>query len=246
MAAKKETKKEEKPIEIVGGKKYAHGSLNHVDWEALQHDYRSGILTIPQLSTLHMLCEQTIREKARQEGWERNLTGKIQAAKEYRLNIKSTIEEMDNLNPTENEIVQTVAELQSKVILAHRRDIGLARKVCMKLIGELDALTDHADDVRLLGEMMRSPDDNGNDKKNDVYEKIISMKGRTEDMKRLSDSIHKLIELEAKAFGISDYRDDRPATGNGIDPAKQQRDEDYNAIREKMNILAMNNSSGKH
>ena len=58
--------------------------------------------------------------------------------------------------------------------------------------------------LEMLGELMWSPDDKGNDKVNDLYMKIISMPGRVKSMKDLSDTLKTLIALERQAFGLDD------------------------------------------
>lgn len=218
-------------------------SVNHVDWEALEFDYRSGTLSNAQLARLHCISDDTVVNRAKEFGWERNLTDQISAAKDHKLNLKTTIAETENNHPTEAEIVETVGELQSRIILSHRTDIGLARRVCMKLLSELSALTDNTEDIRVLGDVMREPDKYGNDKQNDIYQKVISMKGRTEDMKRLADAITKLIEIEAKAYNIKDYREEKPVIIDSY--ARQQREDDYAAMRLKM-AGVLNKSSGHH
>lgn len=220
--------------------KYSYNK--NVDWEAIELDYIHGLLSVYQISTLYNVPESTIKTKVKEFGWERNLADKINAAKDQRINLKTATKESGNINPTEKEIVETVAELQSKIILSHRQDIGLARSVCMKLLVELSALTDHSEDMKLLGDVMKNPDKYGHDKQNDIYQKVISMKGRTEDMKRLSDSIVKLIELEAKTYGIKDYREEKLVDNDLI--ARQRREEDYNILRSKLISLNKNNDNG--
>jgi len=82
-----------------------------------------------------------------------------------------------------NANVQAVATIR----LAHRRDIQRARKITNALLDELEQMAD-ADTVAYLqelGEMLRSPDDNGMDKLNDLYQKVISLPERSKTMKVL-------------------------------------------------------------
>ena len=69
------------------------------------------------------------------------------------------------------------AQAVATIRLAHRRDIQRARKITNAPLDELKPMAD-ADTVAYLqelGEMLRSPDDNGMDKLNDLYQKVISL-----------------------------------------------------------------------
>jgi hypothetical protein len=55
-----------------------------------------------------------------------------------------------------------------------------------------------------LGEILRSEDDKGSDKRNDLYQKVISGAGRVDSMKKLADTLKTLIGLEREAYGMTD------------------------------------------
>jgi hypothetical protein len=73
----------------------------------------------------------------------------------------------------------------------------------MSLLEELESVTDNRDLFDELGEMLRSEDDKGQDKRNDLYNKVISMSGRVSNMKQLSDTLKTLIALEREAYGLA-------------------------------------------
>jgi len=60
-----------------------------------------------------------------------------------------------------------------------------------------------------LGELLRSEDDKGQDKLNDLYHKVISLPGRAKTMKDLGESLRVLVTLERQAFGLDD-KDAKP------------------------------------
>ena len=95
--------------------------------------------------------------------------------------------------------------------LAHLRDIHRTRRITMSLIEELELQTGRDTVVMLeqLGEMLRSEDDKGQDKLNDLYTKVISLPGRAKTMKDLGESLRVLVALERQAFGLDD-KDNRP------------------------------------
>ncbi len=92
----------------------------------------------------------------------------------------------------------------ASVRLAHRKDIQRSRKIAMSLFDELEMMVgqENVKLLEMLGELMWSPDDKGNDKVNDLYMKIISMPGRVKSMKDLSDTLKTLTALERQAFGL--------------------------------------------
>ena len=85
----------------------------------------------------------------------------------------------------------------------------------MSLLGELErqAGVENAAILEELGELMRKEDGNGQDKLNDLYQKIISLPSRAKTMKDLGESLRVLVALERQAFGLDDK--DRPAD---VDP----------------------------
>jgi hypothetical protein len=53
-----------------------------------------------------------------------------------------------------------------------------------------------------LGELLRREDDNGNDRRNDLYMKVISLSERSKTMKTLADSLRLVVDMERTAFGM--------------------------------------------
>ena len=77
----------------------------------------------------------------------------------------------------ERAVIDANAQAVADIRLAHRRDIHRARRVTNCLMDELERMVG-AENVALLeelGELMRQPDDNGQDKLSDLYMKVISL-----------------------------------------------------------------------
>jgi hypothetical protein len=53
-----------------------------------------------------------------------------------------------------------------------------------------------------LGELLRNEDDNGQDRRNDLYMKVISLSERSKTMKTLADSLRLVVDMERTAFGM--------------------------------------------
>ncbi|NOP56044.1 hypothetical protein G9P63_29375, partial [Klebsiella pneumoniae] len=76
---------------------------------------------------------------------------------------------------TERGIVEANAQVIASVRISHRTDIGRYRKLANSLLEELEGMTDNRDLFDQVGELLRSEDDNGQDKLNDLYQKVISL-----------------------------------------------------------------------
>ncbi|VFR32507.1 FIG00947692: hypothetical protein [plant metagenome] len=92
----------------------------------------------------------------------------------------------------------------ASIRMAHRGDIKRARTLCMSLLDELEAETGDIDLFRELGDILRCEDDKGQDKRNDVYQKVISSAGRIDSMKKLAETLKNLVGIEREAYGISE------------------------------------------
>ena len=108
------------------------------------------------------------------------------------------------------EIINESATREAIVRLSHRTDIARSRGIVMNLLAELEAVcgTENAALLEELGEVMRNPDDNGQDKRNDLYQKLMSLPGRAKTMKDLGDSLKTMIGLEREAFSLDSGGDD--------------------------------------
>lgn len=177
-----------------------------VDWEAVEREYRGGILSLREIAELHPGTNHVaITRKAKKEGWERNLAEKIKAKAEALVTKQSvTAGVTERGRVTEQQVIETNAQAIVNVRLSHRAGLCEGREIIRSMMAELFAQCgeENADLLRQLGDMMRSPDEFGNDKLNDLYMKIVSLPGRAKTMKDLADSMVKLIDKERQAFDI--------------------------------------------
>lgn len=69
---------------------------------------------------------------------------------------------------TERVLLDANAQVIADVRMGHRADIRRFRRLCVGLLEELEAETSDIELFRELGEMLRSEDDKGQDRRNDV------------------------------------------------------------------------------
>ena len=177
-----------------------------VDWEAIDREYRGGILSLREIAELHPGANHVaIARKAKKEGWERNLSEKIKAKAEALVTKQSvTADVTEKGRVTERLVIETNAQAIVNVRLSHRAGLSEGREIIKSMMAELSAQCgdENAALLRQLGDAMRAPDEFGNDKLNDLYLKIVSLPGRAKTMKDLADSMVKLIDKERQAFDL--------------------------------------------
>ena len=93
---------------------------------------------------------------------------------------------------------------QCRIRMAHRQDIGRSRKLFCRLLAEVELLTDHTGLFAQLGVLLAMPGDDPvrADKLGQLYGKVISLPSRVDAVKKLVETLEKLIRMEREAFGI--------------------------------------------
>jgi len=197
-----------------------------VDYDRIEADWRAGILSPRQLAAQYTeatgdpVSHTAIVNHFKRVGIERDLAAKIRAKADSMV-TQAMVTGKVTREPVvpERQVIEDNATQIATVRIGHRKDIARARGVASNLLSELEMQTgpDAASLLVDLGEMMRNPDERGQDKLNDLYQKAASLPGRVKTMKELSDAMRVLIGLEREAFGMeSSQQDDAPG-------AKQKR-----------------------
>lgn len=200
-----------------------------IDWEKIELDYRAGVKSLREIAAEHDISDGAIRKRAKRDDWSRDLSAKINAKAEDLVRKELVRSEVRTKTAiSEKETIDANAHQQAAVRLSQRKDIQRSRSIAMQLFDELEHQVGVANVELLedLGELMRSEDDKGQDKLNDIYHKIISLPGRVKSMKDLSDTLRTLIALERQAFGLDDKEN------TAVDP-----------LQSLLNRIAQNNNS---
>ncbi|WP_176510156.1 hypothetical protein [Pseudomonas urethralis] len=178
-------------------------SAKQPDWEAIERAYRAGVLSVREIAAAHEVSHTAINKRAKREGWDRDLKAKIKAKADALVSKREVSTEVSSKQAeTEREIIELNAEVIANIRMAHRGDISRSRRLTNKLLDELEGLTDNRHLFEELGELMREPDDNGFDKRNDLYNKVIGLPGRTKTMKELAETLKTLVALERQAYDL--------------------------------------------
>lgn len=204
-------------------------STSAPDWERIELEYRTGVKSVRELAAAYGVSHTAINKRAKTQKWERDLSAKIKAKAEAKVSKAQVSREVSvETQVRESEIVEANAQAIADVRLAHRADIRRGRSLVLKLLAELEQQTDNADLFDDLGELMRKPDDNGQDKLNDLYRKVISLSGRVSNVKALAEALKNLVGLEREAWSL-DEKEKPP------EDARELSDEDLQRRIEAMN-----------
>lgn len=176
-----------------------------IDYDSIEEDWRAGLKSVPQLAKEYKertgvsVTHGAINKHFKAKKIPRDLTAKIKAKAEAKVS-----ESIVSGKVSADTIIEANAEHQAQVVMHERKDVAKARTIAMSLLEELESQVTDKELYKNLGELLHAPDDKGQDKRNELYEKVISFGSRTDGMKKLSDSLRVLIELERKVNKIDD------------------------------------------
>lgn len=182
------------------------------DWERIEQLYRAGVLSLREIA---IACpgpnHVAIARRAKKFGWVQDLSAKIKAkANDLVTRQAVTADVTAERAVSDKAVIEINAQAIASIRMAHRGDIARGRRLTNKLLDELEGLTDNRELFDQLGELMRDPDDNGFDKRNDLYGKVISLPGRSKTMKEMAETLKTLVTLERQAFNLDEAEGDRP------------------------------------
>lgn len=200
------------------------------DWESIERDYRAGVLSVREIASKHGPSHTAINKKAKQSGWERDLKAKIKAKADSLVSRSEVSTEVSTETlETERVLIESNAKAIADVRLNHRRDIRRYRKLAGKLLDELEFTTDNLDLLEDLGDLLRDEDENGQDKRNDIYRRVLELPSRSKVMKEMSDTLKTLLMLERQAYDL-----DNASEREGSSVQHEYTADDYKSARERL------------
>ena len=180
-----------------------------IDWEAVEREYRAGRRSLRDIASEFGCAESAIRKRAGKEDWSRDISAKVkQKAEELvrKTEVRSAVRTESAIS--EREQIQASAAMIADKVINQRADIQRARSIVQKLWLAVDAELDHPEEFSAIGEMLAAPDENGQDKLNDMYRAAIGLPQQIKNVKLLADAIKVLIELERRVLKIDDQQSD--------------------------------------
>jgi hypothetical protein len=188
------------------------GQGKRTDWEAIERDYRAGLLSVREIAASQGVTHTAINKRAKRDGWERDLKAKIQAKADALVSKREVSKEVSAERlATDRLVIEANAQRIADVRMSHRQDIARMRALVLQMLGELERETGNVDLYEELGDLLRAEDDRGSDKRNDIYRKVISSAGRIDSMKKLAETLKVLVAMEREAYGIKDEGEGKTA-----------------------------------
>jgi len=187
-----------------------------VDWDGVAVHFRAGVRSLKDIGGEFDVSDAAIIKHARRQGWTRDLKGKIQARADAKVSAAMvsaamvSAEVSAQTKVTEQLTVEIESTVQARIRLGQRKDIGRARTLAMQLLAELEHQTGSNDLYQQLFELLDDPagaDDSAaakerHRKRREVFERALSLGGRTKTMKDLGDTLKTLVGLEREAYGM--------------------------------------------
>ena len=184
-----------------------------VDWDGVSVHYRAGARSLKDIGSEFDVSDAAIIKHARKEGWTRDLKGKVKAKADAKVSAAMVSAEVSaQTKITEQITVEVEATVQARVRLAHRTDIARARKLAMQLLEELEHQTGSNELYEQLFELLNdNPDPDATQaeqerhrKRREVFERALSLSGRTKTMKEMADTLKTLVGLERQSLGLDE------------------------------------------
>lgn len=123
------------------------------DWEAIETDYTSAMLSVRELARKHKVPEATVRSAAKRRNWSRPLESKIvQAAK----NTAAAVDPATGQISAHPDVVANAVQRTADVIVGHRKDLAdlavLERQLAKELKAAKMGVSDRARSLKSLSD----------------------------------------------------------------------------------------------
>lgn len=176
------------------------------DWERIELDYRAGIKTLRQIADENGITHGAINKRAKRDGWERDLTQKIQDKAEALVSRDAVSSQVStDTKARERAVIDANAQAVADVRLGHRKDARRVRQLTNRLMDELEQQTDPATLAKLqeLAAAVVAPGGKpGRDRYGELLEAVISLPERSKTLKVLAESLRIVVDMERTAFGM--------------------------------------------
>lgn len=176
------------------------------DWPYAKAQYEAGIKTIQLIAAEIGVGPTAVYARASNEGWTKNPEARAQHIAELR--VAADLEEGKKLDIERERATRVNAEMQARMLVQHRADIGRSRDITQRLWEKIQSMMDNEVDLDDLGDIMRSENERGQGRQNDLYRSIIALPGMVDMVKKLSDAMKTQLQLERQAFGVSGVLED--------------------------------------
>ena len=195
-----------------------------VDWDAVAIDIRAGILTDREIGAKHGRSHTSIQKYAAKHGIERDLTARIQQKTKAKVAKAQVAKEscQERVKLTQEQTIEIAAEAAATIVIKQQGRIGRHLRLSESLLAELESQTIDRALYEQLGELMAAPDENGIDRLNELYRKILSTPSRIDSHKKAVETEKTLVALERQAFNLDKEAHEDGGIADAIRKAMEQ------------------------
>lgn len=179
-----------------------------VDWDAVERDYRTTQLSLRELGARHGADSGAIARKAKRDEWARDLMPAVRQATNAALISAAISSQVSESQQNVSNAVFAAANQNTQVILGHRKGLQDITSVRNLLLSQVAQAAAQLPELAEVIEMLRQPNENGQDKANDAMRKAMGRSGLVDDLKKLAEIDERVRKGEREAFGIGSEVDD--------------------------------------
>jgi len=190
------------------------------DWERIEAQYSAGSMSLREIAAEHGITEGAIRKRAKgsaiRPAWTRDLTAKVKSRADDLVRkalVKAERPQPPDkargpITPTEAQVVEVEAEVQSRIRLEHRTDIQRSKRIVNNLMAHLEG----------LGLPPLPAADSDESEKQALRALGLGvLKDQAGVLDKLVTTQKSLVSMEREAFGIAQMVEN-PDEPNDIDP----------------------------
>lgn len=170
-----------------------------IDWEAVEKAYRAGLLSIREIAKAHDISDKAVRNKAKEHGWERDLSAKV--AEKVRNDLVRA-ESAPAEHITERQIVEHAAATVVQVVRSHRKAISQGQQLVELLTKQLIDVAGRRDEFEQAIELECADDESP--KRRTLLMKAVSLGTHAGIAVNLANATKTWVGLERQAFSIKD------------------------------------------
>ena len=129
----------------------------NTDWDAVELDYRAGLLSIVAIGKKHGVSESMVRKHAAKRGWIRDLSEQVVHATKAKLvrgEVRGSGASAPDYSHTDAEVIEAASSEAASVIMAHRADLAVWAGIAARLGNALQGMEinedNHGDFARSL------------------------------------------------------------------------------------------------
>jgi Lhr-like helicase len=158
-----------------------------IDWEAIEREYRAGVLSIREIARQFKCTDGAIRNKAKKYGWQRDLSEKVRKRAQQKLLRKN----VRTSNADDESIIEEASNRIVAIQRLQRKDINALRELEASLISEIKGSPTKLYITQYQGQIIEKPVD-------------LTAAERSQAANNLANVQHKRIALERQAYGMDD------------------------------------------